>query len=190
MDNTEPSGETPDGSSVSNDAETAGLESDLLGNDAPPVDDGTGAAPDAAPVDDGTGTMPDDGTGAAPEVEDEDPVKAIQKLTGKLSQKMRDTEEKLTPEDLKYILNSIISAADVKKLNDEDRTDITNKIEDKEEEGGEEINEFGMPEIWGNAPQSAFYTASGGQTIGENTKKRLESILEQARQNVKNKLNK
>jgi hypothetical protein len=61
---------------------------------------------------------------------------------------------------------------------------------ESEEEGGEEINEFGMPEIWGNAPQSAFYTASGGQTIGENTKKRLESILEQARQNVKNKLNK
>lgn len=153
------------------------------GNDTTPVDDGTGAAPETNPVDDGTGSAPDDGTGAAPEGEEEDPVKAIQKLTGKLSQKMRDTEEKLTPEDLKYILNSIISAADVKKLNDEDRTDITNKIEDKEEEGGGEMNEFG-------APESAFYTASGDQTIGENTKMRLESILEQARQNVKNKLNK
>jgi hypothetical protein len=141
----------------------------LGGNDTT-VDDGTGAAPDAGtdvpPVDDGTGTEPAEGG------EEEDPVKAIQKLTGKLSQKMRDTEEKLTPEDFKYILNSIISASD-----------IVNKIEDKEEEGGEEINEFG-------APESAFYTASGDQTIGEDTKKRLESILEQARQNVKNKLNK
>jgi len=125
----------------------------------------------------------DDGTGAAPQGEEEDPIKAIQKLTGKLSQKMRDTEDKLQAKDLKYILNSIISASDVKKLSDEDRTDITNKIEDKEEEGGEEMNELGSPD-------AAFYTASGGQTIGEDTKKRLESILEQARQNIKNKLNK
>ena len=142
------------------------------GNDTqtPPVDDGTGTD-DTTPATDDT---------QAPEGEEEDPVKAIQKLTGKLSQKMRDTEEKLGAEEIKYILNSIISASDVKKLSDTDRTDITNKIEDKEE-SGEEINEFGTPE-------ASFYTASGDQTIGEDTKRRLESILEQARQNVKNKI--
>ena len=143
--------------------------------ETPAVDDGTTNAPAETPA-------VDDGAGTQPEAEEEDPVKAIQKLTGKLSQKMRDTEEKLTPEDIKYILNSIISASDVKKLTDEDKTDITNKIEDKEE-AGDEINEFG-------APEASFYTASGGQTIGEDTKIRLESILEQARQNVKNKLGK
>lgn len=139
------------------------------------VDDGTSNVDQ--PANDGT-----DSTEQPNETEEEDPVKAIQKLTGKLSQKMRDTSEKLESEDIKYILNSIISASDVKKLNDEDRTDITNKIEDKEEVASDEVNEIG-------APVASFYTASGGQTIGEN-KNRLEAILEQARQNVKNKLNK
>lgn len=95
---------------------------------------------------------------------------------------MRDINDKLESDDIKYILNSVISASDVSKLNDEDKTDITNKIEDKEEDG-DEVNEIG-------APEAAFYTASGGQTIGESTKVRVEAILEQARLNVKNKLNK
>jgi len=66
---------------------------------------------------------------------DEDPVKVIQKLTGKLAQKLRDAGEQLTDKDIKYTLNSIISATDINKLSDEDKTDIINKIEDKDEEG-------------------------------------------------------
>ena len=142
------------------------------GGDTSTPNDGTSNTDQ--PANDGT-----DSTEQPNETEDEDPVKAIQKLTGKLSQKMRDTEEKLQSKDIKYILNSIISASDVKKLSDEDKTDITNKIEDKEEE---EVNEIGNP-------VSAFYTASGGQTVGEETKIRLQAIMEQARINVKNKLN-
>ena len=142
------------------------------GGDTSTPNDGTSNTDQ--PANDGT-----DSTEQPNETEEEDPVKAIQKLTGKLSQKMRDTEEKLQSKDIKYILNSIISASDVKKLSDEDKTDITNKIEDKEEE---EVNEIGNP-------VSAFYTASGGQTVGEETKIRLQAIMEQARINVKNKLN-
>ena len=149
------------------------------GNDTATPDVNDGTTTDTTPsVDDGTTTDTTSGE-TEPNTEEEDPIKAIQKLTGKLSQKMRDTEEKLQSKDIKYILNSIISASDVKKLSDEDKTDITNKIEDKEEE---EVNEIGNP-------VSAFYTASGGQTVGEETKIRLQAIMEQARINVKNKLN-
>lgn len=80
-----------------------------------------------------------DGTEApAPEGEGDDPVKVIQKLTGKLAQKLRDAEEQLTDKDIKYTLNSVISATDINKLSDEDKTDIMNKIEDKDEEVSDE----------------------------------------------------
>ena len=73
----------------------------------------------------------------APDMEGEDEeisVKVIQKLTGKLGQKLRtlDQQEGLTSEDIKYVLNSIISAVDLEKLSEEDRDDILANFEDEE----------------------------------------------------------
>jgi hypothetical protein len=73
----------------------------------------------------------------APDMEGEDEeisVKVIQKLTGKLGQKLRtlDQQEGLTSEDIKYVLNSIISAVDLDKLSEEDRDDILANFEDEE----------------------------------------------------------
>lgn len=132
---TEPSGETPDGSSVSTDQSTADLEADLLNtNQSEPAVDGTEMNTTATDT-----TVPTDGTEAPAEGGEEDPVKSIQKLTGKLSQQIRDTQDKLEPEDIKYTLNSIISATDINKLSDEDKTDIMNKIENKDQEPQEEV---------------------------------------------------
>lgn len=60
--------------------------------------------------------------------------KQIQKLTGKLTQKMRDldNEEGMTSEDIKYVINMVLSAADLKNLSDEDKEDILSKFEDDE----------------------------------------------------------
>ncbi len=132
---TEPSGETSDGSSVSTDQSTADLEADLLDtNQSEPAVDG--AEMDTTTTDT---TVATDGTEAPAEGGEEDPVKSIQKLTGKLSQQIRDTQDKLEPEDIKYTLNSIISATDINKLSDEDKTDIMNKIENKDQEPQEEV---------------------------------------------------
>lgn len=100
-----------------------------------------------------------DGTEApAPEGEGDDPVKVIQKLTGKLAQKLRDAEEQLTDKDIKYTLNSIISATDINKLSDEDKTDVMNKIEDKDEEVGDETpTEEPMAENDMGADNENFY---------------------------------
>jgi hypothetical protein len=73
----------------------------------------------------------------APDMEGEDEeisVKVIQKLTGKLGQKLRtlDQQEGLTSEDIKYVLNSIISAVDLDKLSEEDRDDILANFEEDE----------------------------------------------------------
>ncbi len=66
--------------------------------------------------------------------DDEVSIKSIQKLTGKLGQKLRtiDSQEGLTSEDIKYVLNSIISAIDLGKLSEEDKEDILNNFEGDE----------------------------------------------------------
>ena len=81
--------------------------------------------------------------------EDEGPVtlKQVQKLTGKLGQKLRAyaSEQEMTSEDVKYVLNSILSAVNLNLLDETDKEDILSRFEG--EEGGEEgssYDEIGM----------------------------------------------
>ena len=69
--------------------------------------------------------------------------KTIQKLTGKLTQKIRtlDNEEGMTSEDIKYVINMVISALDLKSLSEEDKEDIVSKFEeDSEDLGGDDMD--------------------------------------------------
>lgn len=61
--------------------------------------------------------------------------KTIQKLTGRLTQKIRDydNQDGMTSEDIKYVVNMILSALDLKNLSDEDKEDIMAKFEQAEE---------------------------------------------------------
>jgi len=60
--------------------------------------------------------------------------KVIQKLTGKLGQKIRtlDKNEGMSSEDIKYVLNSIISAVNLENLTEEDLDDILANFEEEE----------------------------------------------------------
>jgi hypothetical protein len=60
--------------------------------------------------------------------------KAIQKLTGKLGQKIRtlDKTEGMDSEDIKYVLNSIISAVNLENLSEEDLEEILENFEEEE----------------------------------------------------------
>ena len=62
--------------------------------------------------------------------------KLIQKLTGKLAQKIRTYSEdsEIDSKDAKYILNSILSAIDVDSLDDDDVDDIIARLEGEDEE--------------------------------------------------------
>jgi hypothetical protein len=73
--------------------------------------------------------------------------KTIQKLTGKLAQKIRtlndNEEQQMSSKDIKYVINSVLSALELNNLEEEDMEDIINKLEGSEEEvggmeGGEE----------------------------------------------------
>jgi hypothetical protein len=60
--------------------------------------------------------------------------RVVQKLTGKLGQKIRLMNDSvgMTSEDIKYVINSILSALDLTKLDEEDKEDVMNKFEDVE----------------------------------------------------------
>ena len=83
--------------------------------------------------------MEDEEMDTEDDMEDEEMVgfmKPIQKLTGKLGQKLRDVEEELGSEDIKYVLNSVISAVDLDNLEDEDREDVLDRFEEDDLEYG------------------------------------------------------
>jgi hypothetical protein len=89
--------------------------------------------------------MPDDMGGEG----DEGPVtlKQVQKLTGKLGQKLRAyaSEQEMTSEDVKYVLNSILSAVDLNLLDETDKEDILSRFEGEEDgEEGSGYDEIGM----------------------------------------------
>jgi hypothetical protein len=65
--------------------------------------------------------------------------KLIQKLTGKLAQKLRSygEDKEMSSDNIKYVINSIISAIDVEALDEDDIEEIINRLEGEEEEGEE-----------------------------------------------------
>ena len=84
--------------------------------------------------------------------DDEVTFKTIQKITGKLANKLRvlDREKGMTSDEVKYVMNMLISALDLEQLTPEDMEDVISRIEERAEEyeGGEEGAEMDttMPE--------------------------------------------
>lgn len=84
------------------------------------------------------------------EEEGGDKLKKVQKLTGKLGQALRDMKIDLESSDIKYVLNSIISAVDLTKLNEEDLEGVMENFEELDSfeiEGGETMSDEEEPEM-------------------------------------------
>ena len=84
-----------------------------------------------------------------PEMGDTEQVtfKTIQKLTGKLTQKIRtlDADQGMTSEDIKYVINMVLSSLELKTLTEEDREDILSKFDDEVEDlGGDDMDGLDM----------------------------------------------
>jgi hypothetical protein len=85
----------------------------------------------------------------SPETGEEEKVsfRTIQKLTGKLTQKIRtlDTQEGMTSEDIKYVINMVLSSLDLKSLSEEDKEDIMAKFDEESEDlGGDDMGGLDM----------------------------------------------
>ena len=103
---------------------------------APAPDPAAAPAPEEVPVPE-EGMEPEE----VPATEEEVTFKIIQKLTGKLAQKIRTYtgQEEMSSNDTKYVINSILSALDLTTLEEEDVEDIISRLEGEEEElDGEE----------------------------------------------------
>lgn len=96
-----------------------------------------------------------------------------QKYAGKLGQELRDLKEKMESDDIKYILNMIISAVDLDKLDDEDIEEIGKKFEREEEVGGEEPTD----EVPAEEPATDEEPVTGDEDLGE-TMDLLNSFIE------------
>ena len=148
-----------------------GDEDMSMGDEEMPTDD-MGMGNEEMPTDD----MGDEEGTTEPVGDNQDDAvtfKLIQKLTGKLGQKLRtlnsNEEDEMSSKDIKYVINSILSALDLENLDEEDKEDIMNKFEgveadeeeedtfgdefepsNDEEEGGEEEEEpIGFGEMGG-----------------------------------------
>ena len=130
------------------------------------------------------------------EVEDEESsFKVIQKLTGKIGQKLRtyDKNQGLSSEDIKYVLNSIISAVELDKLSEEDKEDILANFEEDEtdydmegevdidvESGDDELDldldlDMGMEEPEGEMAEGDSMKSMVDEIFGES---KVDKVLE------------
>lgn len=97
------------------------------GDDVPPPSDMPSPEGDATP-------SPDGATSDAPaETKRSDYMAEVQKYAGKLGQELRDQKEKMESDDIKYVLNMIISAVDLDKLELEDLEEVSKKFEREED---------------------------------------------------------
>jgi hypothetical protein len=107
-------------------------EADTSGDMGAPMGDTTAPSDDAAaPVDDmgGEDVATDDEAGKRSSY-----MAEAQKFAGKLGQELRDLQDKMESDDIKYILNMVISAVKLDNLDDEDIEEIGKKFERDEDE--------------------------------------------------------
>lgn len=111
--------------------------------------------------------------------DDEDPIKLIQKLTGKLGQALRANKEEVDNKMVKYVINSILSAVDLTLLTDEEKEALVNKVQNaKQPETGENHNE--VQPSHEEPVHSSDDIFGGGNSQNNNPQPTNESLLDLA----------
>lgn len=101
-----------------------------------PVDD----APidDLPPADDAIEDIPSDEDTDTEDSKRSDYMAEVQKFSGKLGQALRDVKERMESDDIKYVINMVLSAVDLDALDEEDKEEIAERFETKDEESFDE----------------------------------------------------
>jgi len=133
------------------------------------------------------GSLPSDDMGVMDDMpeDDEEPLeggegepvtfKSIQKLTGKLAQKIRDysgNEEELSSKDVKYIINSILSALDLNLLDEDDKEEILTRFE------GEEESDYEMDDMGSEDEESDEFDVDSEEETSTEEEPKLEEMGE------------
>lgn len=77
-------------------------------------------------------------------------LKGVQRLTGKLGQKLRDAAEEMESDDIKSVINSVLSALDLNKLEDEDKDEILSNFDEEDDNNDFTGGENELPDDLGN----------------------------------------
>jgi hypothetical protein len=94
-----------------------------------------------------------------------DYMSEVQKFAGKLAQELRDIKDQLESDDIKYVINMIISAVDLDKLDLEDMEEIGNKFNTDDDDLEE------VPAVDGDVEDSPEDSVSDEEDeLGENMK--------------------
>ena len=139
-----------------------------------PAPEASAPAPDmgAEPMGD-MGAEPMGDMGAEPTGDEGEEVtfKTIQKLTGKLGQKIRtflsNEENQMTSKDIKYVINSVLSALNLDSLEEEDKEEIMSKFEGGSEEMGDEEMGVEEPEMGMEDSETEMNAETPPQPEGE-----------------------
>jgi len=125
-----------------------------VSDDLPPLPDEGSSDNLPAPSPEGgedLAPVSDDSIGGEESSKKSDYMAEIQKHSGKLGQALRDEKERLESDDIKYVINMILSAVDLEKLDDEDKEEIAKRFEPEEfESDGEsddEGSDFDLPPV-------------------------------------------
>lgn len=126
---------------------------------------------------------------------DDEITKKIQKMTGKIGQMLRDSEE-VDPKLEKYVINSIISALHLDEMDESDKEDIISKFEGEDEEDSfgsdsdldtldseEDTEETEAPEEGTEAPEEGTEELSESRGRIFSKKQLLESFLNRSTKN-------
>lgn len=152
--------------------------SDISGSESPePPMDGAEEEP----------TTPETETGGETPEDEEVSYKIIQKITGKLTQKIRNYDEikGLTSEEIKYVINMVLSSLNLKNLKEEDKQDILDKFEEDELDG--EMKDMGDKEPpMDTEPEVPSGDMEGGEVstpeVGESSHmKAIEGIFRESK---------
>ena len=103
----------------------------------------------------------------------------VQKFAGKLGQELRDQKEKMESDDIKYVLNMIISAVDLDKLDDEDIEEIGGKFDREIEDDatmGDNMDDETLPADDETVPEEPAGDEELGEMMGMD---KLESFINQ-----------
>lgn len=101
-----------------------------------------------------------------------DYMSEIQKHSGKLGQELRDVKDQMGSDDIKYVINMILSAIDLEKLDPEDKKDISLRFDSNNEETDSEDVDFGDSEEPSQEPDD--------EDLGETMNKMQKFINEPA----------
>jgi hypothetical protein len=109
--------------------------------------------------------------------------KSIQKLTGKLAQKIRDYsgEDELSSKDVKYVINSILSSLDLNSLDEEDKEEILTRFD------GEEDSDYGMEDMGSEEDEIDIDTEE--EPIEEPEGEMAEGFMDEGEYNEENYVN-